>query len=114
MHNRSPGCGGGRIRPRGIDSRSRPRDRRAGLSGLCAGKDKGILSAPQYQAVAALLEAGPRGLSLEGMNQKCGNKKGWRQVLLRLRRDSEWAKVIAFPGGGYPGKESNLYRTLSR
>jgi integrase len=76
------------------------------------GEDKGILSTPQRQAVSALLAAGPRGLSKEGMNQQCDGRPGWRQVLMRLRRDSDWADAIEFPGGGYPGKESGLYRVL--
>jgi integrase len=77
---------------------------------LVYGRDKGILTDPQRQVLGVLLAAGPRGLSKKGMTVNYGDKPGWRQVLIRMRKDRDWCRAIGFPGSGRAGKESGRYR----
>jgi hypothetical protein len=78
------------------------------------GKTKRKLTGAQYRAIAALLESGPGGLSLADMDQEFGGK-GWRTTLIRLKKgDEDFRTAILFPGKGYPGKDSELYRIAYR
>ncbi|HWD08139.1 MAG TPA: hypothetical protein VHA57_03485 [Actinomycetota bacterium] len=84
-----------------------------GEPAIVRGRVKRKLFPAQHEAVAALLEAWPGGLSLAGMNQKC--KVGWRTTLVRLKKsDPDWDSAIAFPGKGFPGKDSDLYKIMPR
>jgi integrase len=82
-----------------------------GEPALVRGKPKRRLTAAQHRAIAALLDAFPGGLSKKAMNQKYGGE-AWRQTLIRLRKDPDWASTIGFPGTGFPGKDSDLYRII--
>jgi hypothetical protein len=71
---------------------------------LVLGKEKRILTAPQYDVVKALLDAGDRGLTKDELENKSGHGDA-RKILKRLaNKDSDWGKVIQFAritGGGY-------------
>lgn len=76
-------------------------------------KPKQPLSGVQYQAISALLQAWPHGLSLKAMGQQFGGKTSWRTTLRRLKEsDPDWDSAIRFPAKGFPGKDANLYRIM--
>lgn len=84
----------------------------AGEPAYIRGKRKRRLTPMQHKVIAALLEAKSEGLSKKAMTQNYGGKEAWRQILIRLRKDPDWASAIAFPGLGFPGKDSDFYRIL--
>jgi integrase len=75
------------------------------------GKPKRRLARAQHRTIAILLEAWPGGMSKKAMTQQYGGE-AWRQTLIRLRQDPDWASAVDFPGVGFPGKDSDLYRIL--
>jgi integrase len=80
---------------------------------LVRGKPKRPVTRAQHRAIQILLEAWPGGLSKAGMDRKYGGLS-WRQNLLRLRKDADWAGSIGFPGMGSTSSYSDLYRILPR
>jgi integrase len=72
---------------------------------------KDPLTPAQYRIIKAMRDVFPGGLSKKGMTQIYGGE-AWRQILIRLRKDADWASAIGFPGVLSPGKETGLYRIL--
>jgi integrase len=71
------------------------------------GKDKGTLSPAVYRAVKLLVDAWPGGLTRGEMTKRYEGE-GWRQHLMKLVADPDWAAAIGFPGRRHGG----LYRIL--
>jgi integrase len=85
---------------------------RPGEPVIVRGRSKMPLAAGQYKIISTLLEVWPDGLSQKAMTVKYGGKVAWRQLLIRLRKDPDWAAAIAFPGAGFPGMPSGMYRII--
>lgn len=65
---------------------------------VVCGKPKPLLGPAQYNAVQALLEAGPAGLSKDELVRRSGHGDAVR-VIKRLRAsDPDWAAVLPLPG----------------
>lgn len=78
---------------------------------IVRGRFKRPLGEAQRRIIQLLLDVWPEGLSTKGMDLHYG-KGAWRQLLIRLRRDPDWAAAVAFPGRGYPGMATGLYRIV--
>jgi len=66
------------------------------------GKRKPILTAPRYDAVKALIEAGESGLTKDQLDKKSGHTDARKLLKALANDDDDWAEVIIFPGT--PGK----------
>ncbi len=63
---------------------------------IVLGKEKAVLTKPQYTLVQALRDAGDDGLTKDQLERRCGG--GARSTLERLRKsDPAWAKVLPMP-----------------
>jgi hypothetical protein len=71
------------------------------------GVDKGVLNPAVYRAVKLLADEFPGGLSRAEMNQRYEGE-GWRQLLIQLMKDPDWARAIGFP----KKRGDGLYRIL--
>jgi hypothetical protein len=65
----------------------------------------------QRRAIEALLAVWPKGLAMKELDAACGDKKGWRTTLRRLKEsDGDWDSAIIFPSEGSFGEHAQLYR----
>jgi hypothetical protein len=65
---------------------------------LVDGKEKGLLTEPQYNVVLALLEAGESGLSKDELIKKSGHPSAVRILKNLSRSGPDWRSVILLPG----------------
>jgi hypothetical protein len=102
-----------RVIPTGSDMATRPEPTRSpepGLPTIRLGRSgepcyidgcrMRTLTASQRDIIEAILAAGPDGLDAEEIEYRTG-LGGWRQTLLRLKRNALWDRIIIFPGVAY-------------
>lgn len=69
------------------------------------GKLKRKLTAPRYDAVQALIQAGENGLTKDELDRKSGHSEARKLLKALANTDADWADVIIFPekagNGGY-------------
>jgi len=73
------------------------------------GKPKGVLNRAEHKVISVLVQAFPKGLSMQEMEKLTG-LGGWRVALGRLRDDPDWKRELYRPRDTFEGKKSNFYR----
>jgi len=62
------------------------------------GKRKPILTAPRYDAVQTLIEAGEPGLTKDQLDRNSGHTDARKLLKALAKDDADWAEVLLFPG----------------